>query len=603
MKAKEDFRDREGLISLLKRLWFHISERRKKQFRLLLVLMALTSFAEFISIGSVLPFLGALASPDRIYEIHTLKTTFTFLGINAADQLLVPLTIFFAVFALIAGGMRVLLAWATTKITFDAGADLSVQIYSRTLLQPYEVHLTRNSSEVITAISTKANDTIYHVLWPVLTLMGSSMLLLAILGVILFVAPVVTLMTFLGFSCAYAVTILFIKDRLYKNSQKISIESTAVIKSLQEGLGGIRDILLDGTQNTFSEIYRNADGSLRKAQGSNLFISQCPRFIVETLGILIIAMIAFFLAKEKGGFAQAIPILGILALSAQRMLPILQQAYLAWTGIRGGEAALQDTLRLLDQPQYESPNKNLTTHIPFESEILLSDLSFRYGINGPFIFNKINLRIKKGDRVGFIGKTGSGKSTLLDIVMGLLLPGDGYLMVDSIPISPVNRSSWQARIAHVPQAIFLTDATIEENIAFGVPSAEIDFTRVISAARQAQISELIDSWPKKYKTVVGERGIRISGGQRQRIGIARALYKKADVIVFDEATSALDAETEKSVMESLDNINSNITILIIAHRLSTLKGCTKIIELGHGQILRSASYAEIAAKPLLADID
>jgi len=255
-----------------------------------------------------------------------------------------------------------------------------------------------------------------------------------------------------------------------------------------------------------------------------------------------------------------------------------------------------DTLELLDQPLPEYVDQPPAKPIPFHNRITIKNLSFRYTPQTPFVVKNLDLNIKKGSSIGFIGITGSGKSTLLDIIMGLLTPTEGTLEIDAEPINAINNRAWQAHIAHVPQAIFLADSTIEENIAFGVPKNKIDSERVQQAARQAQIAEIIETWPKKYQTFVGERGIRLSGGQRQRIGIARALYKQANVIIFDEATSALDNNTEQAVMQSIEALGQDLTILIIAHRLTTLKNCTQIVELGEGGIKRIGTYNEIVSK-------
>lgn len=312
--------------------------------------------------------------------------------------------------------------------------------------------------------------------------------------------------------------------------------------------------------------------------------------------MLLIAALAYTLAQQSDGIAKAIPVLGALALGAQRLLPVLQQAYGAWSSIQGGKASLQDTLELLDQPLPDYAGQPAAKPLPFRQYINLNQLSFRYSPQTPWVLKNLDLRIVKGSRVGFIGATGSGKTTLLDIVMGLLQPTDGMIEIDGQSITTSNNRSWQAHIAHVPQAIFLADSTIEENIAFGVPKNQIDHERVRQAAHQAQIAEIIETWPKHYQTFVGERGIRLSGGQRQRIGIARALYKQADVIIFDEATSALDNETEQAVMQAIEGFSEDLTILIIAHRLTTLKNCTQIVELGNGGIKRTGSYQDIVTQ-------
>ncbi len=583
----------QTISQLLGRLWRHISSRRRRQFALLLVLMILASFAEILSIGAVLPFLGVLTAPGRVFEHSAAQPFIQTLGLTSPDQLLLPLTIAFGLAALMAGAMRLLLLWASTRLSFATGADLSINIYRRTLYQPYAVHVARNSSEVINGISVKANGVIYSIIVPTLTLISASVMLCAILIALLSVDPVIALTAFGGFGLIYAFIIRLTRNRLLIDSQRIARESTHVIKSLQEGLGGIRDVLIDGSQAAYCQIYSNADHPLRRAQGNNVFISQSPRYGMEALGMLLIAALAYTLAQQSDGIGKAIPVLGALALGAQRLLPVLQQAYGAWSNIQGGQASLQDTLELLDQPLPDYVDQPVAKPLPFRQQIRLNQLSFRYSQQTPWVLRNLDLGIAKGSRVGFMGMTGSGKSTLLDIVMGLLQPTDGVLEIDGQPITTSNQRAWQAHIAHVPQAIFLADSTIEENIAFGIPEDQIDHERVRHAARQAQIADVIETWPKQYQTFVGERGIRLSGGQRQRIGIARALYRQADVIIFDEATSALDNETEQAVMQAIEGLNEDLTILIIAHRLTTLKDCSQIVELGDCGIKRTGTYQDL----------
>lgn len=582
-----------AIQSLLVRLWRHINPHRRRQFGLLLVLMVLASFAEIVSIGAVLPFLGVLTAPERVFEHATAQPFIQALGLSEPKQLLLPLTIIFGIAAILAGTMRLLLLWVSTRLSFATGADLGINIYRRTLYQPYAVHCARNSSEVITGISTKANQVIYQTIVPVLTLTSSSIMLVVILVALLAVNPVIALIAFGGFGLIYALIIRLTRKRLLVGSQRIAHESTQVIKSLQEGLGGIRDVLIDGNQATYCQIYRSADLPLRRAQGNSLFISSSPRFGMEALGMLLIALLAYSLAQQVDGIAKAIPVLGALALGAQRLLPVLQQAYGAWSQIRSGQMSLQDTLALLDQPLPAHADRPASEALPFQQQLQLQQLAFRYSAETPWVLRDINLTISKGSRIGFIGTTGSGKSTLIDIIMGLLQPTEGRLVIDDHVISPENQRAWQQHIAHVPQSIFLADSTVSENIAFGIPKEQIDHERVRLAAKQAQIAESIESWPDQYQTFVGERGIRLSGGQRQRIGIARALYKQADVIVFDEATSALDTETEQAVMQAIESLSNNLTLIIIAHRLTTLKNCTQIVELGDGHIKRIGSYQAI----------
>ena len=573
----------QSILNLLKRLWHHISRRRRRQFSMLLLLILLASFAEILSIGAVLPFLGALAAPDHIFELQATQPVIQALNLTEPKQLLLPLTIAFGFAAFFAGAIRLLLLWASTKLSYAAGSDLSISIYRRTLYQPYAVHCARNSSEVINGISNKTNGVISAIAM-LFTLISSAVILITILLALLSVDPITALSAFGGFGLIYVAIIWLTQKKLSINSERMARESTQVIKSLQEGLGGIRDVLIDGNQDTYCQIYSNADLSLRRAQGSSSFIAISPRYAMEALGMLLIATLAYLLAKEADGIVKAIPVLGALALGAQRLLPVLQNAYGAWSGIISSQVSLQDALELLDQPLPDYANQVLEKPLPFNHSITLKQIDFRYSEQTPYVIKQLSLTITKGSRVGFIGTTGSGKSTLLDIVMGLLQPTSGILEIDGQSITPDNQRAWQLHIAHVPQAIFLADSTIEENIALGVPKDKIDHIRVKHAAQQAQIAESVEAWPSKYQTFVGERGVRLSGGQRQRIGIARALYKQADVIIFDEATSALDNETEQSVMQAIENLSKDLTLLIIAHRLTTLKNCTQIVEMRNGSI-------------------
>lgn len=583
----------ESIIDLLKRLWGHITSRRRRQSGLILTLMIFASLSEVLSIGAVLPFLGVLTAPEHIFGMPLMQPPIQFLGLTEPQQLLLPLTIVFATAVLIAGAMRLLLLWVSTRWLFAVGADLSGSIYRRTLYQSYTVHCARNTSEVINGISGKADAVIYSIILPVLTLISSSVMLIAILTALLIVEPVVALVAYTGFGLIYLGIIRVTRKRLLSDGECVARETTQVIKSLQEGLGGIRDVLIDGSQESYYKVYRNADLPMRRAQGNILFISSSPRYAMEALGMLFISTLAYLLAQQPDGINVAIPILGALALSAQRMLPVLQQAYSSWTFINSGRASLIDTLELLDQPLPEYAEQVIKNPLPFNRSILFHQVGFSYGLDAPHVLKKLDLVIHKGSRVGFIGSTGSGKSTLLDIVMGLLEPTEGVLEIDGQKIKLFNNREWQANIAHVPQSIFLADGSVEENIAFGVPKALIDHARVKQAAHQAQIATTIESWPKQYKTLVGERGIRLSGGQRQRIGIARALYKQASIIIFDEATSALDTVTERAVMQAIEGLSNNLTLLIIAHRLTTLKQCNQIVELADGAIKRAGIYEDI----------
>ncbi|WP_323017825.1 ABC transporter ATP-binding protein [Castellaniella sp.] len=583
-----------SIMRLVQGFWRHLSLRRKHQLSILMLLMVCSSFAEVLSLGAVLPFLGVLTTPDKVLHIALIQPVLHWLDIHTAEQLLLPVTSVFILAVLLAGGMRLLMLYVSTRLSFAISADFSYEVYRRTLYQPYLAHVSRNSSEIINGITNKVGLILSGLLMPLLTLISSVLMLGSILVALMAINPVMSLAAFLGFGVIYGVVMFVMKRRLAENSERVSLEGPRVIQALQEGLGGIRDVLIDGSQLSYCGAYRNADVPLRHAQASSLFIAGAPRFAAEALGIAFIAILAYVLAMQEGGVANAITTLGALALGAQRMLPLLQQGYQALVSIRSSQHSLGDALSLLGQPIDASVyQENATTTLSFERGIQLEGVGFRYAAEGANVLRDINLNLPCGHRIGFIGTTGSGKSTLLDVIMGLLPPTEGRILIDGVPLQSENLRVWQRRIAHVPQAIYLSDSSISENIAFGVPARKIDMTRVKKAARQAQICDYIESLPDGYSTHVGERGVRLSGGQRQRIGIARALYKQAQVIIFDEATSALDNDTERAIMDAIDSLDRNLTILMIAHRLSTLERCDQVIEIGKGRIVQITDYRNI----------
>ena len=370
------------------------------------------------------------------------------------------------------------------------------------------------------------------------------------------------------------------------------------MKALQEGFGGIRDVLIDQSQPVHVARFARLDNKMRGAHSSNALIGALPRFVIEAMGMVMIAMLALILYSEEGGLSTALPVLGALALGAQRLLPLLQQIYAGWAQLKGSGAIFADALDLLKLPlPAEVKSRRLIAPMPFNRDISLRDLSFRYSPDGPMVLRNIDITIPKGARIGFIGKTGSGKSTLIDLVMGLLEPSSGAVLIDDQPLGGRNVPSWQVQIAHVPQHIFLSDGTIIENIAFGLEMKEIDEEQVREAARKADIASFIEEQPEGYNTIVGERGVRLSGGQRQRIGIARALYKRSTVLILDEATSALDDATEASVMEAIDRLGRELTVLMIAHRVTTLRSCDVIYRIDRGSIAQQGSYDMIVGDP------
>lgn len=580
-----------SLVNGVNRLIGHLTKRRRGQLVGLLPLMLIAAVAELASLGAVLPFLSLLSDPSAASGYPALQGLFSLFGWNKGQSILMPATLLFALVTACSAAIRMFVSWVSFKFTFAVGLDIGVDVYRRTLYQPYSFHVARNTSEIISGIN-KVQTVVFNVINPLVQSVVALVVSLVVLGGLILIDASTALIAGLSFAVIYLVVTLSTRYRLRANSKIMASSETKRIQAIQEGLGGIRDVLIDGTQAVYIDRFSKVDAAQRRAQASSMFISSSPRYLIESIGMVLIAVLANWMSQRQGGLTTAIPTLGALAIGAQKLLPQMQQIYQGWTTSTGNRNALVDVLELLEQPipaEYQSAAVLGALHL--RHEIALHDVCFRYGDETPEVLRGISLRIPCGSRVGFVGKTGSGKSTLIDLVMGLLDATSGSIEIDGQPLSAINRRAWHARIAHVPQVIYLSDATIAENIAFGICPDDIDMSRVELAARMAQIADHIETLPDKYKTQVGERGVRLSGGQRQRIGIARALYKKAEILILDEATSALDETTERLVMDSIHALKGQITVLMIAHRTSTLKSCNCIYEFGDGCLVERNSHA------------
>jgi len=575
----------ESTLGLLASIWHHLSRRRRIQFAMLSIVMIVSAAAELLSLGAVLPFLALLSEPDVLLQRADVQDLVSLIGLTRPNQLLLFATLNFASTAVFAGCIRLLNVWLNGRLVAAVGSDLGHDAYKKTLYQPYEVHIRRNSSEVITSISTQV-DLAVSALNASLQLITASIIATALIVGLLLIDAQVALATTIVFGCAYMVLAFVARRELRSNGHKIEETSAKQLKALQEGLGAIRDVLLDGTQDAYLKSYGYADRPRRQFQAKNVFIASFPRYAFEALCMVSIAILGFLLVLQRGSGASVIPLLGSLALGAQRLLPALQQIYSGWAVLKSCSAAMATVLEMLSLPLPLRAAKANT--IQLQNKLIFRNVDFRYHPNQNYILHDLNLEIKSGESIGFIGSTGSGKSTTLDLIMGLLKPTSGSILVDGVDLydsaCPQLLYDWRASIAHVPQSIYLVDSSIAENIAFGVPKHLVNLERVRKAAEQAQISSFIESCEYGYDTVVGEQGIRLSGGQRQRIGIARALYKQASILIFDEATSALDNRTERLLIESLSKLKEQMTIIMIAHRLTTVENCDRLIHLEEGKI-------------------
>lgn len=569
--------------TLLKCLWGHLSARRKRQFITIALLTLLTTLAEIVSLGALIPFLGALASSNNVSDQTLTREFFNWIGYKPGEKTAALLTGTFILAILLAGIFRLLHLKATVAVTFACGSDLSEKLYRAILSQPYINHTKSNSSLAIAAVSKV--DVAVNTFSQAVRLISSCTLLISIVIALLYINPIVATTAFAFFGATYLIVNICANNRVRQNSSIISTNKTRSVRLIQNGLGGIRDIILDGTREIFVSLHKKTDKALRNAEASNSIIEGSPRFIMESIGMIFVAGLAYFLSAKFGGVQNALPTLGVLALSAQRMLPALQQAHNAWTAIKGHHASLVEVLELMDSQQEPIFDAGADA-ISFKDSIELIQVNFSYDSKSKPALSNINIQIKHGSRIGIIGKTGSGKSTLIDVIMGLLQPNSGTFSVDGHPLQQSMLGSWRRNVAHVPQSIFLTDGTIRENIAFGIPENEIDNAKVKSAAENACIMDFVEKLPNGLNTPIGERGIMLSGGERQRIGIARALYKDSELIVLDEATSALDSQTEQRVISSIESMPQRKTMIMVAHRLSTVQNCDTIYVLDQGEIVK-----------------
>jgi len=585
-------------LKSLKPLWNAISPKRRRQLVALQILSLFAALGEVANLGALMPFLKLLANPQE--NLKSLGPLVHFLRSLPNQKLLLALALGFILVVIASTLLRVFTIQVQLKLGALIGSDLGEQVFAAVLHRPYTWHLQHNSSTTLGYL-TKDVDQIFNSVQGFLVVIVN-LALVIILGVSLItLSPGVMLAIALIFLSFYLLVYRFTRGELRSDGSRLISNYESSLKVAQEGLGGIRDVILDRTQSFFIDDYRTYNLSYRMAASAINTKAQVPRYIIEGFTVAIIVSLSVTLAISGQGIEQQLPLLGTLALGAYRLLQPLQLCFNGITGLQANQASLKRLEPYLGNQTNSFEHKKQDPKITVfpksleEPIINLDQISFRYNPTSEIVLHDIKLTIKKGERVAFVGTTGSGKSTLTDLILGLLKPIDGAIFVHGLNLneSETTNMSWKKRVAHVPQQIYLSDASFAANIAFGVPSSNIDYQRVYRAAEQAQIADVIENSPEGYSTPVGERGVRLSGGQRQRIGIARALYKQAELLVLDEATSALDNQTEIEVMEAIESLDRNLTIIIIAHRLTTVRNCDRIVVMENGRINGIGTYSEL----------
>jgi ABC-type multidrug transport system fused ATPase/permease subunit len=573
----------QSTLATVRAFYRAMSPGRRRQFQLVVPIMLLGALVETVTIGAVLPFLALLADPARAGHLPGFRLFEATVGGGRSGDLMMRATLLLVFAVLAAAVMRLLIAQMTNRFVYALGHEVGLNIFGRMLRQPYSLYARRNPATVVAGID-KVQTLTSWVLAPVMQGITASVIALGIIAALIAIAPAAAALAAAAAALVYVGVSYALAGRLRADSNSMATFASSRAKAVQEGLGGLRDILLDHSQDVFEQKFRRLDRAYRDAQASLATIGSAPRYVLEAVGIVLIGLLALHMSAQSGGMAGAIPVLGALALGAQRLLPLLHASYLGWTQFSGHLQTLRDVVELMHAPTATA--QRVRDPVPFQHDIMFDRVSLVHP-GGAQALQDVSFGIAKGERIGLVGKTGAGKSSLLDVLMGLLDPTEGEIRVDGQRLDSASLPNWQAQIAHVPQSIYLADESIAFNIAFADADGAIDMARICEAARRAQVHAFIETTPMGYETMVGDRGIRLSGGQRQRIAIARAFYKRASVLILDEATGHLDKETEDAVIGAVSESARDMTILIVAHRASALRGCDRILRLDAGRLVDS----------------
>ena len=569
----------------------------------LMALMTTVALFDVLGMASVMPFLSVVANPDMIETNSVLNQVYTSLGFTSTGAFLSFLG--FASFALlvVSAGLRMLGLYAVNRFALMRTHSIGHRLFETYLRQPYAFFLNRHTGDMAKELLSEVFLLVSQVYQPAAQLVAQTVTLGAMLVLLILIDPVVAAIMVVVLGGAYAAIFLVVRRFVGRAGQERADANQARFKVVTEALGGIKPVKLLGREPVYLDSFSRQSWLMVHYQSINTTLSQAPKFAIEAVAfggiiLLTLGMMARFGGHESGALGKVLPLLGLYAFAGYRLLPAVQGIYASVTQLRFGAPALYSVHKDLEDYTRLPPLPELShtppTALPATREIVLEDLTYSYpGAEGAGV-RGVSLTIPIGSTLGIVGTTGAGKTTLVDLLLGLLTPQEGRVRADGVAVTPDNIRAWQAGLGYVPQDIFLTDASIAENIALGVPRDQIDADRVRDCARMAQILDHIDTaLPDGIDTTVGERGVRLSGGQRQRLGIARALYHDPGVLIFDEATSALDNLTEKEVIRAVDALSGSKTVIMIAHRMSTVRACAQIALLDKGRLVGLGSYDEL----------
>ena len=570
-------------IEPILQLFFFLSKRRKVQIWFLIFLQLINGIFEFFSISAILPFLSIFALNDDVNGIPIVGSLFVFFGIKDVSQSFFIITLFFCIFILISTFFRLFNLKYTYNLAANIEIELSKKIFKDNILQPYINYTRKNSSEVMSITTEKVSATA-NAFCSFLILIGSVILGIFIVGSLLLINwQIISAASFL-LLLYYLIIFKKVSKTIYRNGKQIAFISPKRLRLIQEVFIGFRDIVVNGTEKVYIEMFNKLDSEYKLRAANSRFISIFPRYLIEGLVIFMLVIVGYNFSLLKFNFISFIPVFGSAIYAFQKLLPLIQLIYATWADYRARYPSIIDVMGELKSNQNNKQSIHRKEDLFFNNSIEFRNIYFKYD-SSKYILNDINFKINKGEHIGIFGETGSGKSTLIDVIIGLLPPSKGDILIDEVSLKKGKYNfNWTTKIAHVSQSIFLKEGTIAENIAYGQSPNEFDFELLEKASKMAHIYDFIQEKELGFDTNVGERGINLSGGQRQRITIARAIYKSREILVLDEATSALDNKTEEKIINSIKN-NSKLTILMVTHRQKSLVNCDRVFKIQNNKLI------------------